>query len=84
MVKPEFPHYVCVSCSPSLVLFHCKLCFVLFLSAKHWFSKSVKDRGFSQFLLLENLNDALKGFLVNDTLIVEAEIMAVSNIKLFP
>ena len=44
----------------------------------------MKDRGFSQFLLLENLNDALKGFLVNDTLIVEAEIMAVSNIKLFP
>nr|POF03380.1 isoform 2 of ubiquitin carboxyl-terminal hydrolase 12 [Quercus suber] len=53
-------------------------------TAKHWFSKSMKDWGFSQFLLLENLNDASKGFLVNDTLIVEAEIMAVSNIKLFP
>nr|XP_023875700.1 uncharacterized protein LOC111988161 [Quercus suber] len=52
-------------------------------TAKHWFSKSLKDWGFSQFLLLENLNDASKGFLVNDTLIVEAEIMAVSNIKLF-
>ncbi|XP_065635173.1 MATH domain and coiled-coil domain-containing protein At3g58370 isoform X1 [Quercus suber] len=52
-------------------------------TAKHWFSKSLKAGGFSQFLLLENLNDASKGFLVNDTLIVEAEIMAVSNIKLF-
>ncbi|KAM3685444.1 hypothetical protein ACJW31_11G117900 [Castanea mollissima] len=52
-------------------------------TAKHWFSKSLKAWGFSKFLLLENLNDASKGFLVNDTLIVEAEIMAVSNIKLF-
>uniref|UniRef100_A0A7N2LGD2 MATH domain-containing protein n=1 Tax=Quercus lobata TaxID=97700 RepID=A0A7N2LGD2_QUELO len=52
-------------------------------TAKHWFSKSLKAGGFSQFLLLENLNDASKGFLVNDTLIAEAEIMAVSNIKLF-
>ncbi|KAK7844155.1 ubiquitin carboxyl-terminal hydrolase 12 [Quercus suber] len=52
-------------------------------AAKHWFSKSLKDWGFLQFLLLENLNNASKGFLVNDTLIVDAEIMAVSNIKLF-
>ncbi|XP_075644038.1 MATH domain and coiled-coil domain-containing protein At3g58370-like [Castanea sativa] len=52
-------------------------------TAKHWFSKSLKAWGFSKFLLLENVNDASKGFLVNDTLIVEAEIMAVSNIKLF-
>ena len=83
MVKPEFPHYVCVSCSPSLVLFHCKLCFVLFFQLNIGFLNHWKTGAFSQFLLLENLNNASKGFLVNDTLIVEAEIMAVSNIKLF-
>ncbi|KAH7835534.1 hypothetical protein Vadar_027019 [Vaccinium darrowii] len=37
--------------------------------------------GCSAFLALTDLNDATKGFLVNDTLLVEAEVSAVSAVK---
>ncbi|KAM7481688.1 hypothetical protein LguiB_006271 [Lonicera macranthoides] len=37
--------------------------------------------GYAQFISLENLNDASKGFLVNDSIILEAEITASSLVK---
>ncbi|XP_030945787.1 MATH domain and coiled-coil domain-containing protein At3g58200-like [Quercus lobata] len=49
--------------------------------ARHWFSASCNDWGFSQLLSRKDLEDASKGFLVEDTLIVEAEIMVMSTIK---
>nr|POF19568.1 isoform 2 of ubiquitin carboxyl-terminal hydrolase 12 [Quercus suber] len=49
--------------------------------AKHWFSASCNDWGFSQLLSRKDLEDASKGFLVEDTLIVEAEIMVMSTVK---
>ena len=51
------------------------------LTAKHWFSASSYDWGFSQLLSRKDLEDASKGFLVEDTLIVEAEIMVMSTVK---
>ncbi|KAM3685441.1 hypothetical protein ACJW31_11G117600 [Castanea mollissima] len=48
---------------------------------KHWFSASFIDRGFSQLLLRKDLEDGSKGFLVEDTVIVEAEIMVMSTAK---
>ncbi|KAM4081732.1 hypothetical protein ACJW30_11G114000 [Castanea mollissima] len=49
--------------------------------AKHWFSASSIDWGFPQLLSRKDLEDASKGFLVEDTLIVEAEIMVMSTAK---
>nr|XP_023875692.1 MATH domain and coiled-coil domain-containing protein At3g58260-like [Quercus suber] len=48
---------------------------------KYWFSAAFSDWGFSQLLLREDLGRACKGFLVEDTLIVEAEIMVMSTAK---
>ncbi|KAM4072201.1 hypothetical protein ACB094_11G119700 [Castanea mollissima] len=47
---------------------------------KHWFSNSL-GWGFPQFMFLNDLHDAFKGFLVNDTIIVEAEIIVMSTVK---
>ncbi|KAK7841562.1 ubiquitin carboxyl-terminal hydrolase 12 [Quercus suber] len=49
--------------------------------AKHWFSASCNDWGFPHLLSQKDLEDASKGFLVEDTLIVEAEIMVMSTVK---
>ncbi|KAM7478369.1 hypothetical protein LguiA_026582 [Lonicera macranthoides] len=45
------------------------------------FGSSKKDWGFNQFISLENLNDASKGFLLNDSIILEAEITSSSLVK---
>ncbi|GMY23311.1 MATH domain and coiled-coil domain-containing protein At2g05420-like isoform X1, partial [Fagus crenata] len=50
-------------------------------SGKHWFSNSSNEWGFSQFLFLKDLQDLSKGFLKNDTLIVQAEILLMSTIN---
>ncbi|XP_075645566.1 uncharacterized protein LOC142616639 [Castanea sativa] len=47
---------------------------------KQWFSNSA-GWGFRQFIFLNDLHDAFKGFLVNDTIIVEAEIIVMSTVK---
>ncbi|XP_050281369.1 ubiquitin C-terminal hydrolase 12-like [Quercus robur] len=49
--------------------------------SKYWFSAAFSDWGFSQLLLRKDLEDTSKGFLVDDTLIVEAEIMVMSIAK---
>ena len=54
---------------------------IVFLSGKHWFSNSSNEWGFSKFLCLKDLQDLSKGFLENDTLIVQAEILLMSTIK---
>ncbi|KAL0413870.1 UNVERIFIED_CONTAM: hypothetical protein Sradi_1588700 [Sesamum radiatum] len=41
----------------------------------HWFSSSAGDWGWSQFISLDDLNDATKGFLIKDLCIIEVEIM---------
>ncbi|XP_030968831.1 MATH domain and coiled-coil domain-containing protein At3g58210-like [Quercus lobata] len=51
------------------------------ISDKHWFS--TKGWGFPEFLPLKDINDAAKGFLVNDTLLVEAEIIVMSKVRWF-
>ena len=51
-----------------------------FFAAEDWFSSS-EGWGYPKFLLLKDLNNASKGFLVNDTVIVEAEIIKMSKLK---
>lgn len=51
-----------------------------FFAAEDWFSSS-ENWCHSEFLLLKDLNNASKGFLVNDTVIVEAEIIKMSKLK---
>ncbi|KAA8545762.1 hypothetical protein F0562_020787 [Nyssa sinensis] len=48
-----------------------------------WYSASAYNWGYSSFMLLNDLNDKSKGFIVNDTLIVEVEILVMSVIKNF-
>ncbi|KAK7829853.1 ubiquitin carboxyl-terminal hydrolase 13, partial [Quercus suber] len=48
---------------------------------KHWFTTSSNEWGFSHFLPLKDLQDASKGLLMNDALIVEGEIIIISNVK---
>ncbi|CAI9302998.1 unnamed protein product [Lactuca saligna] len=49
----------------------------------HWFCEDEDDWGFSCFILLSELRDMSKGFLKNDTLIVEAKISVVGMLKNF-
>ena len=56
-----------------------------FFAAEDWFSSSegwgYPGWGYPKFLLLKDLNNASKGFLVNDTVIVDAEITKISRLK---
>ena len=45
---------------------------------------SSNEWGFPHFMPLKDLQDASKGLLMNDALIVEGEIIVVSNVKWFP
>ncbi|KAK9273909.1 hypothetical protein L1049_018721 [Liquidambar formosana] len=49
-------------------------------TGKNWFSAS-SDWGYSNFITLSDLNQASKGFIKNDALIVEGEITVMSMIK---
>ena len=70
----SFLHYVILSCKRNLFNFFC-------FTGKRWFSNSATAWGYTQFMFLNDLNDAFKGFLVNDTIIVEAEIIVMSIVK---
>ncbi|XP_059664583.1 MATH domain and coiled-coil domain-containing protein At3g58250-like [Cornus florida] len=51
---------------------------------KKWFTASVRTWGYPSFLSLQDVTDDSKGFLVNDTLIIEADIIrmfAVENLS---
>ncbi|OMO69572.1 TRAF-like protein [Corchorus capsularis] len=52
-------------------------------SVERWFSATSVNWGYPQFMALKTLQDASKGFLVYDCLIVEAEITVVSKVKRF-
>ncbi|CAL5379104.1 unnamed protein product [Camellia sinensis] len=52
-------------------------------TAARCFSASIFAWGRSSFLSLTDLHDASKGILVNDTLIVEAKVNAISTVKNF-
>ncbi|XWS40771.1 hypothetical protein CRYUN_Cryun17cG0024200 [Craigia yunnanensis] len=49
----------------------------------HWFTATSYQGGYPDLLSLWDLRDKSKGYLVYDTLIVEAEIIIVSKLKLF-
>ncbi|KAI3753034.1 hypothetical protein L2E82_25078 [Cichorium intybus] len=49
--------------------------------ADHWFCKTSEGWGFPCFMLLSDLHDSKKGFLWNDTLVVEAQILIVGILK---
>ena len=75
-------HCVCTIyafCSLLFAFLQFKPFFNKFLTAKYWFSSAFSDWGFSQLLLRKDLEDVSKGFIVDDTLIVEAEIMVMST-----
>ena len=75
--------YIFIAWYLLFVLTHSKLnCLIFFFfAAKHWFSTKEESWGFSEFLPLKDINDAAKGFLVNDTLLVEAEIIVMSKVR---
>ncbi|KAI4372691.1 hypothetical protein MLD38_010891 [Melastoma candidum] len=50
---------------------------------KHWFSSSYPNWGYPNFMPLEDLHQPVKGFVYNDSLIIEAEILIVSKCKVF-
>ncbi|GJW94234.1 putative ubiquitinyl hydrolase 1 [Tanacetum coccineum] len=49
--------------------------------ADHWFCKTADGWGFPCFMKLSDLHDSKNGFLFNDTLIVEAQILIVGIVK---
>ncbi|XVF56657.1 hypothetical protein PTKIN_Ptkin06aG0137900 [Pterospermum kingtungense] len=51
--------------------------------ANHWFHSSSSNWGYPKFVLLNHLHDASKGYILNDNLIVEAEILIISRVKCF-
>ncbi|KAI8024625.1 Ubiquitin carboxyl-terminal hydrolase 13 [Camellia lanceoleosa] len=51
--------------------------------ATYWFSASVQTVGYPNFMSLNDLNNAGKGFKVNDAVIIEAQIMLLSGFKDF-
>ncbi|XP_022775528.1 ubiquitin carboxyl-terminal hydrolase 12-like [Durio zibethinus] len=52
-------------------------------TASIWYTAESFSRGYRYFMSLLDLQDKSKGYIVNDTLIVEAEILIVSKVKLF-
>ncbi|XP_050281365.1 ubiquitin C-terminal hydrolase 13-like [Quercus robur] len=48
---------------------------------KHWFTTSSTEWRFPHFMPLKDLQDASKGLLMNDALIIEGEIIVMSNVK---
>lgn len=49
----------------------------------NWFSNSARGHDYPKFLLLNDLKDTSRGFLINDTLIIEAQIEIISTVKIF-
>lgn len=51
------------------------------LVAHNWYCASRENWGYSSFMLLSDLNDKSKGFILKDTLIIEVEILVMSVVK---
>nr|VDC94059.1 unnamed protein product [Brassica oleracea] len=52
--------------------------------ADHWFTSPGLGWGYHEFIPLADLRDSWKGFVMNDVLIVEVEMEAISSTKYFP
>ncbi|XP_038874970.1 uncharacterized protein LOC120067490 [Benincasa hispida] len=50
---------------------------------KHWFDGETKSWGFGNFMSLSNVKEPMKGFLCDDTLMVEVKINVISILKSF-
>ena len=50
-------------------------------AGSNWITNSESCCGFHNFMLLSDLQDVSKGFLVNDTLIIEGKITLVSDVQ---
>lgn len=57
-----------------IVLFHQNHALHLLLTANRWFGISSLIWGFNDFTALSDLNNPSKGFLMNDVVVVEAQI----------
>ncbi|XVE74081.1 hypothetical protein DITRI_Ditri11bG0170500 [Diplodiscus trichospermus] len=53
-------------------------------TVERWFSAANANWGYPQFMALKVLHDASKGFILYDSLIVEAEVNLISKVKRFP
>ncbi|KAJ6320617.1 hypothetical protein OIU78_015912 [Salix suchowensis] len=53
-------------------------------TVRHWFTSSSFPYGFHKLMPLGDLHQVSKGYLLNDTLIVEAEFLTLSVSKSFP
>ena len=58
--------------------------FFFFSAADHWFTSPGLGWGYHEFIPLADLRDSWKGFVLNDVLIVEVEMEAISSTKYFP
>ncbi|KAJ9551961.1 hypothetical protein OSB04_016006 [Centaurea solstitialis] len=54
-----------------------------FTEVDRWFNDSALSWGYPRFMLVSELNDPEKGFLLNGSLIVEAEILLMGMLKNF-
>lgn len=69
--------YVCVFIAMTNV-------FLTLMTVDSWFSRAAPSWGFRKFISFDDLRDSSKGFLVNDVLMVQVEMEAVSSTKYFP
>lgn len=60
----------------------------IFLAVDNWYNGPGYGNGFAwgynEFISLSDLKDSSKGFVVNDMLMVQVEIEAISSTKYFP
>jgi hypothetical protein len=59
--------------------------FYIFFSAaasNGWFNSSISRWGYRKFISLSELNEAENGYLKDDTIIIEAQILTVSIVKI--
>jgi hypothetical protein len=80
-------YFVCGLKNYNLVLFIIYLQFSdnYFFSAaasNGWFNSSISRWGYRKFISLSELNEAENGYLKDDTIIIEAQILTVSIVKI--
>ncbi|CAN7116408.1 unnamed protein product [Brassica rapa subsp. narinosa] len=54
------------------------------MELENWYGITSFGWGFSEFVSFDDLRDSSKGFLVDDTLMVQVELEAISTTKYFP
>ena len=55
-----------------------------FLAVDHWFTGPGLGWGYDEFVPLADLRDPERGYLVNDKLMVQVEMEAISSTRYFP